>query len=155
MRGVGAKISISGALPKSFALSRTALKEAAGLFAERASRRAARPFRAVAVVLQGDAESARVHKAIFDDPSATDVITQAYDPMPPEPEGVYGELYVNVDRAAAYARTKGPFPKEKELLLYVAHGMDHLSGADDATPRERLQMRRRELKWVREAWTRS
>ena len=35
------------------------------------------------------------------------------------------------------------------LLLYIAHGMDHLSGADDHSERGYLAMRRRELSWLR------
>ena len=37
----------------------------------------------------------------------------------------------------------------KELFLYVAHGMDHLSGADDHAPCDYAAMRRRELGWLR------
>ena len=153
MRGVGAKIAISGSLPSSFALSRPALKAAARHFAARAATRAGQPFREVAIILHGNAASADVHAAIFNDPTPTDVITQAYAPIPPEPEGIYGEIYVNVERAAECAK-KCRTTKERELLLYVAHGMDHLSGADDLDERERRAMRRRELNWVREAWTR-
>jgi ssRNA-specific RNase YbeY (16S rRNA maturation enzyme) len=70
--------------------------------------------------------------------------------MPPEPDGVYGELYVNGDRAVAAAPPRAGWSPAKELMLYIAHGMDHLSGADDATPSERAAMRRRELGWIRD-----
>ena len=39
---------------------------------------------------------------------------------------------------------------DRELALYLAHGCDHLTGADDATPAGRARMRRRELGWLRE-----
>ena len=45
---------------------------------------------------------------------------------------------------------------DNELLLYVAHGMDHLSGADDADDADDagyMRMRRRELRWMSE-WRR-
>jgi len=45
-------------------------------------------------------------------------------------------------------RAGGP---DRELALYLAHGCDHLAGADDATPRQRAAMRRRELRWLRAA----
>ena len=80
----------------------------------------------------------------------TDVITQRYDAMPGEPEGVYGELYVNVDQALRVAPKRRGWSPAKELLLYVAHGMDHLSGADDLKPRDYDRMRRRELGWLKE-----
>lgn len=81
---------------------------------------------------------------------ATDVITQAYEAIPPEPEGIYGELYVNVDQACRFSGAAKNWSMAKELLLYVAHGMDHLSGADDLEPADRARMRRRELKWMRD-----
>ena len=142
------RVSIDGALPRRIGISRTALKEAAELFAERSSSRAGVPFRAVTVVLQGDAFSAEVHRAINGADGATDVVTQGYDAMPGEEPGVYGELYVNVDQAARAAPRRRGWNAAKELLLYVAHGMDHLSGADDLTPEGYSRMRRRELGWL-------
>ena len=81
---------------------------------------------------------------------ATDVITQGYEAIPPEPDGVYGELYVNADMATRAAPSRRGWSAAKELLLYVAHGMDHLSGADDHSPEDYWKMRRRELRWIRE-----
>jgi len=143
------KISIAGRLPKSFGLSRASLAAAARHFAERSAGRANMEFREVAVILQDDESSAEAHMAIMGVEGATDVITQPYDPMPGEEPGVYGELYVNCQRAASAAARAGWAPA-KELLLYVAHGMDHLSGADDHSPRDMMRMRRRELKWIGE-----
>ena len=100
-------------------------------------------------MLHGDRFSAEVHEAINGASGATDVITQRYDPMPGEEPGIYGELYVNVDRAASAAPRRMGWSSAKELLLYVAHGMDHLSGADDLDPVSRAAMRRRELGWIR------
>ena len=81
---------------------------------------------------------------------ATDVITQAYDAIPPEKPGLFGELFVNVDRARLAAPKRAGWSVAKELLLYVAHGMDHLSGADDHSSKDYARMRRRELRWLRE-----
>ena len=79
---------------------------------------------------------------------ATDVITQRYESLPGEPEGLVGELFVNVERAETI-RKRATWTSERELLLYIAHGLDHLTGANDATPAERAAMRRRELAWLR------
>ena len=68
--------------------------------------------------------------------------------MPGEEPGVYGELYVNCARALSAAPKRKGWSPAKELLLYVAHGMDHLSGADDHSSRDRAAMRRRELRWL-------
>lgn len=107
------------------------------------------PFRRVSVVLQDDAGSDEAHRAIMSIAGATDVITQGYDAMPGEEPGIYGELYVNCARALSAAPKRFGWTVEKELLLYVAHGMDHLSGADDHSPEDYARMRRRELSWLR------
>jgi rRNA maturation RNase YbeY len=142
------EIVVDGALPCSFAISKASLKAAAKYFASRSSKRIGIPFRSVTVVLQDDAESDEVHRGIMGVEGATDVITQAYEAMPPEPEGIYGELYVNTDQARRFSNIVRNWSAEKELLLYIAHGMDHLSGADDFEPADRARMRRRELKWM-------
>jgi ssRNA-specific RNase YbeY (16S rRNA maturation enzyme) len=68
-----------------------------------------------------------------------------------------GEIVVNVERAAEagpghWPRTRGDRSAiARELALYIAHGCDHLCGADDASRVDRLRMRRRELRWLRAA----
>ena len=148
MKGEACKVTVEGALPRKLGLTKGELKSAAAFFAGRSSARIGASFRAVAVVLQDDAFSAEVHEAINGAEGPTDVITQRYDAMPGEAEGVYGELYVNVDQALRVAPKRRGWSAAKELLLYVAHGMDHLSGADDLKPRDYDRMRRRELRWL-------
>ena len=144
------KVTVDGALPRKLRLTKAELQRAAAFFAAKSSARIDVPFCAVTVVLQDDAFSAEVHAAVNGAEGATDVITQRYDAMPGEPEGVYGELYVNVDQALRAAPKRRGWSAAKELLLYVAHGMDHLSGADDLRPADYDRMRRRELRWMRE-----
>ena len=144
------KVEVDGTLPRTVGLTKAELKSAAEFFAAKSSARIGVPFRAVTVVLQDDAFSAEVHLAINGAEGPTDVITQRYDAMPGEAEGVYGELYVNVDQALRVAPKRRGWSPAKELLLYVAHGMDHLSDADDLKPRDYDRMRRRELNWLRE-----
>ena len=143
-------MTVDGSLPRSVGLTKAQLKSAAEFFAAKSSARIGVPFRAVTVVLQDDDFSAEVHLAINGAEGPTDVITQRYDAMPGEAEGVYGELYVNVDQALRVAPKRRGWSPTKELMLYVAHGMDHLSGADDLKPRDYDRMRRRELNWLRE-----
>ena len=144
------RISIETAFAGRAAFDRRRLKAAAEFFAAKSAARSSLAFREVVVVLQDDAGSDEAHRAIMDVGGATDVITQRYDAMPGEESGVYGELYVNVERAAVAAPSRRNWNAEKELLLYVAHGMDHLSGEDDLDDAGRMRMRRRELKWLRE-----
>lgn len=143
------KVEVEGKLPKAFGLTKAELKRAATYFAARSSARIGVPFREVVVVLQDDAASDEAHRAIMNVAGATDVITQGYAAIPPEPAGVYGELYVNCDQALRVAPKRRGWSAAKELLLYVAHGMDHLSGADDHEPADYARMRRRELSWLK------
>ena len=144
------QVTVDGALPWTVGLTKAQLKAAAEFFAAKSGARIGVPFRAVTVILQDDGFSAEVHEAINGAKGPTDVITQRYDAMPGEAEGVYGELYVNTDQALRVAPKRRGWSPAKELLLYVAHGMDHLSGADDLKPRDYDRMRRRELVWLHE-----
>ena len=144
-----ARVKIEGTLPKAFGLTKRELQAFATKFADASSRRIRIPFNDISVILQDDSFSAEVHLAINGAEGPTDVITQRYDPMPGEKAGIYGELYVNCDRALKAAPRRRNWNAAKELLLYIAHGMDHLSGADDLTPAEYQTMRRRELSWLK------
>ena len=149
-RLVKVPVSVEGALPKVFGLNRTALKAAASFFASCSCARVGNPvWHEVVIHLVDDAGSDETHRAIMGIEGATDVVTQAYDSIPPETQGLYGELFVNTDQALRTAPKRNGWSVAKELLLYVAHGMDHLSGADDRTENEYRAMRRRELAWIR------
>ena len=148
MREMKCRIHIDGRLPLALGLSKPELRSAAEAFAAKSSARIGVPFRSVEIILQNDLFSAEVHVAINGAEGPTAVITQRYDAMPGEEDGVYGELYVNVDQAIRVAPKRHGWSPAKELLLYVAHGMDHLSGADDLTPADYDRMRRRELSWL-------
>lgn len=143
------RIEVTGAVPQGFGLARGDVRRAAAFFAARARARAGGTWHEVVVHLVRDAASDGLHRAVMGIAGATDVITQAYDAIPPEPPGLFGELFVNVDQARRAAPRRRGWSAAKELLLYVAHGMDHLSGADDHAPRGYAAMRRRELGWLR------
>lgn len=143
------KITVDGALPNDIGLRKGDVKAAAQFFAEKSSARVGIPFREVAIVLQDDKFSAEVHFAVNGVEGPTDAITQAYDAMPGETDGIYGEVYVNCERAMKRAPNRKGWSAAKELLLYVAHGIDHLSGADDLSSEDYTRMRRRELRWLK------
>ena len=142
------RIHIDGALPRLLGLSRPRLKSAAIAFAAAAERLAKTPFREVTIVLQEDSASDAAHRAILNVAGATDVITQRYEPIAGEEPGVYGELYVNCCEALRKAPKSKAWSPAKELLLYVAHGFDHLAGSDDLTAAQYRRMRSRELRWL-------
>jgi probable rRNA maturation factor len=107
------------------------------------------PFSSLEILLTDDAGIVAANRAVFGRDYVTDVISLAYPPLPGEAAGA-GELILNVALAAREGarRARGP---DHELALYLAHGCDHLAGADDATPQQRAAMRRRELAWLRTA----
>lgn len=143
------RVELVGTLPKGFGVARAHVAAAARLFAGQSRRRAGGVWHEVTVHLVRDEESDAMHRAIMGIAGATDVITQAYDAIPPEDPGLLGELFVNVDQALRAAPKRRGWSPAKELLLYIAHGMDHLSGADDRSPADYARMRRRELAWIR------
>ena len=143
-------VSVDGRLPSLFGLKKTDVKAAAAFFAARSRARVGNAvWHEVAVHLVDDQGSNEIHRAIMNIAGATDVVTQAYDAIPPERPGLYGEIFVNTDQALRAAPKRKGWSVAKELLLYVAHGMDHLSGADDLMERDYRAMRRRELGWMR------
>ena len=145
---MGSGVDIDGCALSGFCMGKVELRRAARYFADRSAARIGVPFRSVSVVLQRDDESAAVHESVCGAAGATDVVTQRYDPMPGEEPGIYGELYVNLDQARRAAHHRRGWSPDMELLLYIAHGMDHLSGADDADDSGYARMRRRELRWI-------
>jgi len=104
-------------------------------------------WESVTVILVDDRESGDIHEKTFGDPSPTDVITLSYR------DGISGklsgELIVNVQRAIEEGTRRPKWGLAKELALYLAHGLDHLTGETDDTPAARRRMRRRELRWMR------
>jgi probable rRNA maturation factor len=66
----------------------------------------------------------------------TDVITF---PLSEEGRPIEGEVYINAELAARVADDHG-WHAENELLLYLVHGLLHLTGFDDHTPSERAEM---------------
>ena len=142
------RIEVSGSVPKAFGLAKAQVVVAARFFAAQSCARVGGTWHEVVVHLVRDAASDELHRAIMGVEGATDVITQAYDAVPPEKPGLYGELFVNTDQALRAAPKRKGWSPAKELLLYVAHGMDHLSGADDCAESDYNRMRRRELKWL-------
>ena len=142
------RIEVTGAVPKAFGIAKAQVADAARFFASRSRLRVGGVWHEVVVHLVRDAASDELHQAIMGVAGATDVITQAYDAVPPEEPGLYGELFVNTDQALRAAPRRKGWSPAKELLLYIAHGMDHLSGADDCAEADYNRMRRRELKWL-------
>ena len=78
----------------------------------------------------------RMHADYLGDPTATDVITFDLGAG----QGPAGELYVSVERAREVAGRRN-VAVERELTLYVVHGVLHLCGFDDRDAPDAARMR--------------
>jgi len=103
---------------------------------------------ALSVILVDDEGMIPIQQACFGKHEPTDVISLAYDPMPPESDTYSGEIIVNIQRAYEVGSANGC---SRELALYLAHGCQHLTGVSDDTPNLRAKMRRKENAWLKKA----
>ena len=93
------------------------------------------------VVLAPDDMMVDLHGEYLDDPTPTDVITFDLREGGPRLEGALdGELYVGIEEAARVAERRG-VTFERELALYIVHGVLHLVGFDDLTEADASAMR--------------
>lgn len=90
----------------------------------------------VSLAVVDDAAIAALHERFLRTRTPTDVLAFAYGQ---DPDGIAGEIVVSAETAARVARTLGE-PPARELLRYCIHGLLHLCGFDDATPRARRAM---------------
>lgn len=93
----------------------------------------------VEVAVVSDRVIAGVHGRFLGDPTPTDVITFQH-----------GEIVTSADTAAARAQELGE-GIERELALYIVHGLLHLLGHDDKEPRGREAMAAAQERVLREA----
>ena len=82
----------------------------------------------VEVTIVSDKTIAQVHLDFMGLPDATDVITFHH-----------GEIVASAETAQARAHELG-HSVEAEIGLYIVHGLLHLKGFDDMSPRERTRM---------------
>lgn len=102
------------------------------------------------ITLTDNAGITDANTRVFNRAATTDVISLFYTPIPgaPLPEA---EIILNAQRAADPTVRPRSWTVSDELALYLAHGIDHLTGADDHTPQLRQSMRKRELRWLKQA----
>ena len=94
----------------------------------------------VQFVLVDRATMARVHGDFLDDPTETDVITFPY-----------GEILICPAVARDRADELG-VEVEQEVLLYALHGLLHLSGYDDTTPKLAKVMAAAQERLLKQVW---
>lgn len=125
------------------------LRAVIAFFMEKTAGENARDWGEVTVMLADDAAIRSINRQFLDRDRVTDVISFALNPQPADGGRKTAEIVVNVERAQKLAGGKHGF--KNELALYLAHGCDHLAGCNDRTIRGRSKMRRRELRWLKEA----
>ncbi len=105
----------------------------------------------IGIHLVNAAEMTRVNETYLNHAGSTDVITFDHaEPQPPgcAPAPIYGELFVCVDEALLQAR-RFRTSWQAEVTRYIVHGILHLLGCDDRTPRLRKRMKQLENRLVR------
>jgi probable rRNA maturation factor len=95
----------------------------------------------VSVALLSDADIATLHLRYLGRRGPTDVIS--FPLSAPFERRLVGALALGAETARREAASRGHAPYH-ELMLYVAHGLLHLLGHDDAKPADRERMRRAE-----------
>lgn len=96
-------------------------------------------------VLVGDEEIARLNGRFRGREGPTDVLAFPYDPD--RTEGVWGDVYVSLDRALEQADERDERPAREVWRLFV-HGALHLAGHDHDTDASERAMRAIQEAWV-------
>lgn len=93
----------------------------------------------IEITIVNDHDIARVHGDFLDDPTPTDVITFHH-----------GEILISADTAL---RQGGEHDQslDREIALYLVHGLMHLGGWDDHEENEAREMAKRQEAILREA----
>ena len=94
---------------------------------------------AVGIVLVDDRTIAKLAGRFRGSPRPTDVLAFGYGGGDPA-----GEVAISVDTARRQARERGA-PLAHELVLLCVHGLLHLGGQGDETPRDWRVMKRAEF----------
>lgn len=106
----------------------------------------------VSVVFVNSRRMIRMNSMFLNHRYDTDVIS--FPLSDPGDAAMEGEVYVNLDRARAQAGEFGETPG-RETARLVIHGVLHLLGYDDATPRQRKAMTAREDRYLERLFRRT
>lgn len=90
----------------------------------------------LSVILVSDRRMAELHRRFLHLPGPTDVITFQH-----------GEIFISAETARRHARRFGN-SLERELCLYIAHGLLHLHGFDDTDSAGAAKMERAQERLV-------
>lgn len=108
----------------------------------------------ISVKVVGDLEIRKLNRRFLGKDRPTDVLafSQKEGRCFPEPERPFlGDVVVSAEMAKRVARQYGT-SQEKELLLYVCHGILHLMGYRDDTAGKRKVMEEKQESILRRVW---
>jgi probable rRNA maturation factor len=94
----------------------------------------------ISLAVVDDATIAALHNQFLGDPRPTDVLSFVLESSP---DYLEGEVIASAETAARIA-PEYDWPAATELHLYLLHGVLHLVGYDDQTPRQKAIMRKKE-----------
>jgi probable rRNA maturation factor len=100
----------------------------------------------VNIIIVSNQKIRAVNRKYLDRDRSTDVIAFPFEADLPGEAGfapLLGDVMISSDKAFSNAKVFGNTFRE-ELLLYVVHGILHLTGYDDKTRKEERRMRKRE-----------
>lgn len=95
----------------------------------------------VDLAIVASAEIASLNRRYLSQGAPTDVLS--FDLSDRTTEGLFVQLVVCADAAVAHARAHG-ISAQRELMLYVVHGLLHQMDYEDKTPRRAARMHARE-----------
>jgi probable rRNA maturation factor len=104
----------------------------------------------VSVVLAGDDEMRELNRRFLGRDETTDVLAfplQEDESEGPPGDDLLGEVVISVDVARREAAERG-VPVEREIALYVVHGILHLAGYEDREEAARRRMRDAEARYL-------
>ena len=103
----------------------------------------------ISLAVVDDTEIARLNARYLGRHAPTDVLAFPYSVTDdPAHDEELGEVIVSAETAEREARRRHK-TFEKELALYMIHGLLHLLGYDDTSPEKARAMRRRERELLR------
>ncbi len=114
-----------------------------GLLARDILRRVRVTQREISVVFLTKARMRELNRQFRHRDAATDVLSFRLEGGSSRSRASFGDVFISPDAARENADAfNSSF--EKEIVLYVIHGILHLAGYDDTRPRERARMRKKE-----------
>lgn len=102
----------------------------------------------LSIAIVGDVLMRRLHRRYLKTPTTTDVLT--FDLSEPDDAQRQAEIVICCDLARRVAR-RLRHPARLEMLLYILHGLLHLSGYDDVRKTLAQRMHHRENELLTEA----